>query len=280
MVLKIGILSDIHGNVTALKAVLAHAKSQGVTEYWHLGDTFLPGPADSEVLELFSGINLTAQVLGNWDQSILAILAGQWDLERHSHIYLARMVQYLLERSRDQVLTYVKSLPMTTLLERAGLTFHLSHHLPDQNGGRLLLPQGKQEDFDRLFVEDSADVAVYGHTHHQLLRYSSQDQLIINPGSIGQPYCRWPGLQKDLRAQYAILTLDDRGLSDLTFHKVAFDVKAELALAKQRQLPHWELYQELLETGVLHTHDEQLLKDLHQKFPYQAEVAAYFGKSD
>ena len=41
---KIAILSDIHGNITALEEVIADAKNQGVSEYWLLGDIFLPGP--------------------------------------------------------------------------------------------------------------------------------------------------------------------------------------------------------------------------------------------
>ncbi len=52
---KIAILSDIHGNTTALEAVIADAKNQGVSEYWLLGDIFLPGPGanDLVVWEIF-----------------------------------------------------------------------------------------------------------------------------------------------------------------------------------------------------------------------------------
>ena len=45
---KIAILSDIHGNATALEAVIADAKNQGVSEYWLLGDIFLPGPGAND----------------------------------------------------------------------------------------------------------------------------------------------------------------------------------------------------------------------------------------
>lgn len=38
---KIAILSDVHGNATALEAVIADAKNQGASEYWLLGDIFL-----------------------------------------------------------------------------------------------------------------------------------------------------------------------------------------------------------------------------------------------
>lgn len=40
---KIALLSDIHGNTTALEAVLADARQRGVDEYWLLGDILMPG---------------------------------------------------------------------------------------------------------------------------------------------------------------------------------------------------------------------------------------------
>ena len=40
---KIALLSDIHGNTTALEAVLADARQLGVDEYWLLGDILMPG---------------------------------------------------------------------------------------------------------------------------------------------------------------------------------------------------------------------------------------------
>ena len=45
---KIAILSDIHGNTTALAGVLEDAKNLGATEYWLLGDIFLPGPGAND----------------------------------------------------------------------------------------------------------------------------------------------------------------------------------------------------------------------------------------
>lgn len=273
---KIALLSDIHGNVTAFEAVLADAKAHGVDEYWLLGDSFLPGPADHTLLTALETLPVTAKVRGNWEDFICAIVKGQFDWHSHADLYFARMVQYLMERSERPVLAEIEQLPTTLTLERAGLRFHLCHHLPDKTYGRELLPHGRQEDFDKLLEQSHADIAIYGHCHQQLLRYSSHGQLIINPGSIGQPYFTWPSFKTDLRAQYAILVLEDDGLSDIVFRKVAFDKTKELALAKERQLPYLDLYQELLETGVLHTHDEPYLQAIHAQTSYIKEVKAYF----
>ena len=62
---KIAILSDIHGNATALEAVIADAKNQGVSEYWLPGRYFLPGPGTNDLVALLKGLPITASVRGS-----------------------------------------------------------------------------------------------------------------------------------------------------------------------------------------------------------------------
>ena len=87
-------------------------------------------------------------------------------------------------------------------------------------------------------------MAVYGHVHKQLLRYGSQGQQIINPGSIGMPYFNWEAL-KNHRAQYVVIEVEDGELVNILFRKVAYDYEAELELAKSKGLPFIEMYEEL-----------------------------------
>ena len=49
---RIAILSDIHGDTTALEAVIADARALGATEYWLLGDILLPGPGREDLFDL------------------------------------------------------------------------------------------------------------------------------------------------------------------------------------------------------------------------------------
>lgn len=78
---KIAILSDVHGNATALEAVIADAKNQGASEYWLLGDIFLPGPGANDLVALLKDLPITASVRGNWDDRVLEALDGQYGLE-------------------------------------------------------------------------------------------------------------------------------------------------------------------------------------------------------
>lgn len=69
-VLKRAIISDIHGNLEALQAVLADAKSQGVDEIFCLGDIIGYGPNPCECLDLVIE-NTRVCLLGNHDQGAL-----------------------------------------------------------------------------------------------------------------------------------------------------------------------------------------------------------------
>lgn len=227
---KIAILSDIHGNTTALAGVLEDAKNLGATEYWLLGDIFLPGPGANDLVALLKGLPITASVRGNWDDCVLEALDGQYGLEDPQEIQLLRMTQYLMERLNPEQIDWLRNLPMVAKKEVEGLRFSLSHNLPEKNYGGDLLVENGTEKFDQL-LDEATDVAVYGHVHKQLLRYGSQGQQIINPGSIGMPYFDWNGL-KNHRAQYALLEVENGELVNIQFRKIAYDYEAELESAK------------------------------------------------
>lgn len=271
---KIAILSDIHGNTTALAGVLEDAKNLGATEYWLLGDIFLPGPGANDLVALLKGLPITASVRGNWDDCVLEALDGQYGLEDPQEIQLLRMTQYLMERLNPEQIDWLRKLPMIAKKEVEGLRFSLSHNLPEKNYGGDLLVENGTEKFDQL-LDEATDVAVYGHVHKQLLRYGSQGQQIINPGSIGMPYFNCKEL-KNHRAQYALLELENGELVNIQFRKVAYDYEAELESAKEKGLPFIEMYEELRREGNYRGHNLELLASLIEKHGYVEDVKNYF----
>lgn len=96
-------------------------------------------------------------------------------------------------------------MPLRKVVNVEHLKMGLSHNLPDKNWGGNLIPASQQAEFDKLLVEN-VDIAIYAHVHHQILRYSSKDQLILNPGSIGQAFNSWQGFQPEKCGYYAILS--------------------------------------------------------------------------
>ena len=271
---KIAILSDIHGNTTALAGVLEDAKNLGATEYWLLGDIFLPGPGANDLVALLKDLSITASVRGNWDDCVLEVLDGQYGLEDPQEIQLMRLTQFLMERMDPATITWLRSLPLLEKIEVDGLRFSLSHNLPDKNYGGDLSVGNNTDKFDQL-LDETTDVAVYGHVHKQLLRYGSQGQQIINPGSIGMPYFDWEGL-KNHRAQYALLEVENGELVNIQFRKVAYDYEAELESAKEKGLPFIEMYEELRREDNYQGHNRDLLASLNEKHGYIKDVKNYF----
>lgn len=277
---KIAVLSDIHGNTTALEAVLADAKKAKVDEYWLLGDILMPGTGRRRILNLLAALPITVRVLGNWENSLWRGLHRKLDLTKVSHRYLLRQCQYILEEISPEEIEDLYNQPMQVHRQFGDLMVGITHHLPDKNWGRELIHRGKQEDFDRLVTNPHASIAVYGHIHQQLLRYGSDGQLILNPGSIGQPFFLDVGLRKDLRAQYMILEFDEVGLADVDFRRVDYDVEAELQLAKDLKLPYFQVYYESLVNGIHHTHNQELLYEIAQEQGHDIELDAWLDGSN
>lgn len=275
---RIAILSDIHGDTTALKAVIADARALGATEYWLLGDILLPGPGREDLFELLDAIPITAAVRGNWDDCVLEALDGEYGLEDPQEIQLLRLTQYLMEGLDPKRIDWLRSLPLVEKKEVNGIRFSLTHNLPEKHYGGFLRPANVTENFDQL-LDDQTDMAIYGHVHKQLLRYGSQGQQILNPGTIGMPYFDWGPIQNH-RAQYALIDVEEDGVTNLQFRKVAYDYEAELQDAKDKGLPFIEMYEELRREDNYRGHNIDLLTGLIEKYGYAKEVAAYFNLSN
>ena len=275
---RIAILSDIHGDTRALKAVIADARALGATEYWLLGDILLPGPGREDLFELLDAIPITVAVRGNWDDCVLEALDGEYGLEDPQEIQLLRLTQYLMEGLDPKRIDWLRSLPLVEKKEVNGIRFSLTHNLPEKNYGGDLRPANVTENFDQL-LDDQTDMAIYGHVHKQLLRYGSQGQQILNPGTIGMPYFDWEPIQNH-RAQYALIDVEEDGVTNLQFRKVAYDYEAELQDAKDKGLPFIEMYEELRREDNYRGHNIDLLTGLIEKYGYAKEVAAYFNLSN
>ena len=271
---RIAILSDIHGDTTALKAVIADARALGATEYWLLGDILLPGPGREDLFELLDAIPITAAVRGNWDDCVLEALDGEYGLEDPQEIQLLRLTQYLMEGLDPKRIDWLRSLPLVEKKEVNGIRFSLTHNLPEKNYGGFLRPANVTENFDQL-LDDQTDMAIYGHVHKQLLRYGSQGQQILNPGTIGMPYFDWGPIQNH-RAQYALIDVEEDGVTNLQFRKVAYDYEAELQDAKDKGLPFIEMYEELRREDNYRGHNNELLARLNKQYGYDQDVKNFY----
>ncbi len=161
--MRLGIVSDVHCNLDGLRQALTLMGD--IDELLCLGDSIFEYRFSNEVIALLR--ERGAQViLGNHEEGFLGPLG---------------------ERARGQSwvdpdhLAWLAAQPHRRELERGGRKLLLVHSTPWEPRGAYIHPESAQL---ARFGEVDADVVMFGHTHHQLVRRVGR-VLVINPGSAG-----------------------------------------------------------------------------------------------
>jgi predicted phosphodiesterase len=173
--MRVAVVSDIHGNLPALEAVLSEVDAEGVDTVVCTGDV-LGGPLSADVFDRLSGLG--AQVVrGNADRFVIEGTDehGQdWDGER--------------ARLGDARLAAVAAWPLTVELEIDGLGRTLFFHAIPSADEPVFTRITPDEDVARLVGDVEASLCVCGHTHVQFDRSLPTGLRIVNAGSVGLPY--------------------------------------------------------------------------------------------
>ena len=211
---RIALLSDIHGNLPALEAVLEDARRNGAEEVWNLGDFLGYAPFPNEVVEMLCGVDAT-NVIGNYDQKVLAFRQkqGRWKRTKMPEKYAA--FQWNDEHLSGRTRAFLESLPEQVRLDIGGMTVLLVHGSPAD----IEEPLGAETPERRLAelaALATADVVVCGHSHEAFVRREDRTWF-VNPGSAGRPE------GGDWRASYALLEFAGDKLK-VGHRRVAYDI--------------------------------------------------------
>lgn len=181
--MPIGVITDIHGNTTALDAVLEDAASVGVDSWYVLGDVAALGPDPVGVVDRLRSLPNARFVRGNTERYLTTDafdLLGSREWSRGA-----------LGAER---LGWLGSMPVHV---RDGRTL-LVHASPGRDDGPGLHPRLTDEHLRVLARGCDADVVLVGHTHRRLDRRVDGIRL-VNPGSVGNP------TEEDLCAGWAVV---------------------------------------------------------------------------
>ena len=201
------VLSVIHGNLEALRAVLA---AEVVDEVLCLGDLVDYGPRPAEVLDLVRR-HARLAVRGNHDTAVaLGVPCRSAPAFRAlSEASRELTVPMLTEHDRS----YLAELPVRATLEVDGLRLEMLHAAPDDPLYHYL-PATDVAGWRRALRGLPADLVLVGHTHLPAV-LEIEGKLLVNPGSVGLPR------DGDPRASYAVLS---DGRAELK--RVGYDVEA------------------------------------------------------
>lgn len=176
---KIAILSDIHGNSSALKAVLKDIKDRGIKTIVNLGDS-LYGPLDPKgTYELLIKHNVIS-ISGNQDRFILENLHIKSEVTT---------LEYVKSQLDDNVFQWLKTLPFDLIYE----DIYCCHASPNNDMEYLLEILKPQyiaiknfTDINTLLKDLEQDVIVCGHSHIPRI-VKTDNKTICNVGSVGLP---------------------------------------------------------------------------------------------
>jgi predicted phosphodiesterase len=220
--MRIGLISDIHGNLVSLTSVLADIDRAGVDQIVFLGDIAALGPQPCEVIERLRALNPLC-ITGNHDVEVLNpdLVRGDVDVSPWELELIDWCVGQLSLADLDYLRTFQQWIEIPLSGDATLLCFHGS---PKSNMDKILATTPVPE-LDEMLAGHSATVMAGGHTHVQMLRQHA-GVAIVNPGSVGFPLEQVPfeGLPRYLPwAEYAILDSAD-GVLGIELRRVPVDL--------------------------------------------------------
>jgi putative phosphoesterase len=230
---RVGFFSDIHGNLLALDAVLADLERRGVDRVICLGDICF-GPQASECLERVRGLGCPV-ILGNWDDWSTGSFPPADD---PVGVMLYEIGAWWAGHLTAENKAFVSTFQPTFELPLDDGTRILCFHGSPQSFNDWIFATTSDDDLERMFTGARAPVLVGGHTHLQLVRRWGSS-LIVNPGSVGQPFSQWwpQPIRVAHWAEYGVIDTDGEHVS-VELRRVPFDVEALLRLFAASGMPH------------------------------------------
>jgi len=225
--MKVALIGDVHANLPALEAVLAHIQDQGVEAIWNVGDFVGYGAFPNQVVQRLRNENVLS-IVGNYDHKVLQFKKkkDKWRKKKQREKYLAFKWAYenLSKKSRK----YLRFLSQEMRMKVEGRRILLTHGSPVSIKEHLT-PDTPEKRLRKLAQKAKADVIICGHSHQPFVR-QVDDVWFINTGSVGRPD------DGDPRACYAILQIESQDLQ-VHHYRIEYDVERSVAAIREHKLP-------------------------------------------
>jgi predicted phosphodiesterase len=236
--MRLAAISDVHGNVLALEAVLADARRRGFDRLVQLGDAFSGPLWPRETAQVLLSLE-AIHVRGNHDVALV-------EPEVHAP---GRADRFALEALDAEALGRVRDWPRTHAIGGEVLLFHGAPHWEDHYlleeapaGDPRLRPMAEIE---RELGGARARAMICGHSHTQRVVALSDGTVIVNDGSVGLPAYDEPLRGTTVyvqagspHARYAIVEVTPEGVS-VELVMVDYDWRAASAKAAAEGFGSW-----------------------------------------
>ena len=233
---KIAVISDIHGNLEAIQAVLADIKKRGIRDIYCLGDLVTKGSHPNECIDLIKS-HCQVVLRGNTDRFI----SDDHDISTLNELAKKR-IEWNRSLLTQENLLYLKSLPFSYEFYMSGQLVRLFHASPLKDDfaishlDPLSVKRTQFEASPHTLSQNTADIVLFGHTHYQVME-KLYCRTLINVGSVGNSLdlIRDPAIDgtsaETIHAHYLILE-GDRQLEDseisFQFVSLPYNINKEL----------------------------------------------------
>jgi len=229
---KIGVITDIHNNVAALKAAVEYLYQQGCVHIICCGDIIGIGPHPEETVQYLRSLSNVTAVRGNHETYLLEGMPDA--VPNEERMDWEEMKHHKWEHSllSAESVAYLKSLPYGVDMTCEGFRIAVMHYCMDRDGHYVrYTPEPSETDLEKMFADVDADVILYGHDHRRWICCGKR--MFVNVGSLGCP-------AKDGNiARAGILTIEE-GRADIQPVDVAYHVQNVIRDIDEIQYPDAE----------------------------------------
>lgn len=259
--MRTAIFSDVHGNLTALEAVLADIKQQSPDLIIFAGDLCLFGPRPAECLTLVQAENIST-IYGNQDEPLCnqpplshEVDQAEWEINQDLKeiVTWTRLQLTVDQRAWLHALPFQRRVSPTTQPKDDLFIVHANPHDVEQH---IYPPEARQKELygEIRQPDDDPDLAqmldnlvcgilAFGHVHVPNIR-QWQNMSLVNISSVSLAQ------DGDTRAKYGLFTWDNRTGWQIEHRYVAYDLDKELGILAECQMPEWQKYSQQLKSAT------------------------------
>ncbi len=188
--MKIAVISDIHGNLEALKAVIEDIKHEGCKTIFCLGDLAMAGPQPKETIDYIRNLknDFNFEIIqGNTDEMIA--YAQDWIYEKIKEALpvMAEAYKSDIKTVTDEQKEYLKNLEKQKEIQIGDLKILLVHGSPRRNNEDIS-PNLDIKTVEEMISSTDANLILCGHTHIPCGYQTTTNQTVVNVGSVGRPF--------------------------------------------------------------------------------------------
>jgi putative phosphoesterase len=223
---RIAVVSDVHGSLTALDAVVADLHRRAPDVVLHGGDLALMGPQPAEVVDRLRELGWLG-VVGNTDELL-------WRPDERERLLgaapkIADVIRLLFDTYApvthallgDERLGWLRAMPAELVVDGVAVL-----HASPGDLWRAPMHDADDDELERVYRRPDAHIVVYGHIHRPFVRPVDAGLVVANAGSAGLP---WDG---DPRASY--LLIED---GDAKIVRVEYDTERDAAALRSSGHP-------------------------------------------